>query len=136
MPGPHPMDPLRLSAAARGFVISSVLRNLAAIAPDAGHARDLGSKAHDLASRSASGLLRGWEDGDDWCPTHPHWPIPHINIGDLFQPQPEPWRGASRYGPSPEPWRRMAGWVDRLPREQLGAVVDAAASSLLQRVRG
>ena len=76
----QPGTPLRPAVA--DFLISEVVRDVAANLKKTDLASKLHNVAKELATYASKGMVQAWDEGDDWCGTGPrwwqlhHWPFP------------------------------------------------------------
>jgi hypothetical protein len=72
------------------YFAAGVIRDIATLVPDKATKQRLMRTGRDLATTVSSGLVQGWEDGDDICPPWP--PGSGSWWGETLKPQPLPWK--------------------------------------------
>lgn len=87
--GPGQPGPV-LRVALADSVVAELLRDISAALRDSEFAAKVREIGKELATRASSGMVAGWEDGDDICPPYRHFgPIPQP------EPDPHPWMEAT-----------------------------------------
>jgi hypothetical protein len=80
----------KLSTPTRELAMAAIVRDIAFNLTNKDLQKRLLSAGKEQVAFAAGGLINGWEDGDDICPTWPfpfHWPAP----GPGPDPDPNPW---------------------------------------------
>lgn len=93
-----PHGPAFKSIAIREYMMSAIVRDVAAQITDRALAAKAKGAGGEMVKHASANLINGWEDGDDICPPFP-WPWPW---NDGLKPQPDPWFQRDFTGFNPE----------------------------------
>ena len=90
--GPGLPGPPQFSEAATHYMLASVIRDISKNLNDRAIAEQLYAVGEGMAHAAASGLVAGWQEGDDICPPWwPWWRGPWPRPNWLSGPVPDPW---------------------------------------------
>jgi len=108
--GPGQPGRPKFSKALTNYMLGTLLRQVSTKVSHRAIAAKLHNIGKELVTSAATGLVAGWEDGDDLCPPWPWpWPWPGTSKRD---PEPDPWLSRlTIFDPQPEPWAEA--WLEQ-----------------------